>query len=142
MPSRLNHTASTGTEAVVALEPRASKGVAFSNVSLVRIGRDELPYKHLITAAISSLYLQLDELSLAVDFVKGVSGHVLISRAGDAAVGSKDCSVVELKDIPIARELLFECPRGSNELAIWLQSSSKGIICVTFVWERASSWMI
>jgi hypothetical protein len=142
---RQRHAAGTNTEAMIALEPvdlRANKGAepTFNSVSHVSIGDDDLPYKHLITAATHSLYLRLDDLSLAVDFATGASGHLLVTRAQDTTVEGKECCVVEVEDIPVTKELQFDCPSDSNELNVLFQSSLKGIVYVTFVWEMVSTW--
>ncbi|KIM93164.1 hypothetical protein OIDMADRAFT_35956 [Oidiodendron maius Zn] len=86
------HATCAGTEVVAArglVYIGASYGVASNTISLVSLGYDKLPYKHLITAAVQSLFLRLDELSLAVEFVKGFSGYLLVTRTGNAAVESK-----------------------------------------------------
>jgi hypothetical protein len=49
-------------------------------VSLIDIGRDELPYRQPITLMTPPLHLQLGNLSLMVDFVQVLSGHLLITR--------------------------------------------------------------
>lgn len=105
-------------------------------VSLIDIGRDELPCRQPVTLTTPSLYLQIDKLSLTVDFVQVSSGHLLITRAGDAAVESKDCSVANIEDIPTSTELPLKCPHGSNELTIQFRSSCNVIICVVFIWDR------
>jgi hypothetical protein len=105
-------------------------------VSLIDIGRDELPYRQPVTLTTPSLHLQIDKLSLTVDFVQVLSGHLLITRAGDAAVESKDCSVANIEDIPTSTELPLKCPHGSNELIIQFRSSLNLIICVVFIWDR------
>ena len=109
--------------------------LALDTVSLIDIGRDELPYRQRITLTTPSLHLQLGNLSLTVDFVQVLSGHLLITRAGDAAVESKDYSVANIEDIPTSTELPLKCPHGSNELTIQLRSSWNAIICVVFVWD-------
>jgi hypothetical protein len=106
-------------------------------VSLIDIGRVELPYRQPVTLTTPSLYLQIDKLSLIVDFVQVSSGHLLITCAGDAAVEGKDYSVVNIENIPTSTELPLKCPHGSNELTIQFRSSWNVIICVVFVWDRA-----
>jgi hypothetical protein len=105
-------------------------------LSLINIGHNELPYHQPVTLTTPSLYLQIDKLSLTVDFVQVSSGHLLITRAGDAAVESKDCSVTNIEDIPTSTELPLKCPHGSNELTIQFRSSWNVIIYIVFIWDR------
>lgn len=117
MPFKPLHASGTNIKPV---DLTANKGVelVFKCVSRVSIGDDDLPYKHLVTAATHSLYLRLDNLSLAVDFVTGASGHLLVTRAQETTVGSRGCRVVKIEDIPITRELQVDYPHDSNELNV------------------------
>ncbi|CZR69893.1 uncharacterized protein PAC_19793 [Phialocephala subalpina] len=108
---------------------------ASDTVSLINIGHNKLPHCQSITLTTPSLHLQLDNLFLTVDFVHVLSGHLLITRAGDPAVESKDYSTVDIEDIPTSTELSLKCSHGSNELAIQFRSSHNVIICVMLVWD-------
>jgi hypothetical protein len=81
------------------------------------------------------LYIQFDDLLLAVDFVTEASGHLLVTQAQDTIVESRECRVVKVEDIPITRELQFDCLLDSNKLNVLFQNSSNNIVYVTFVWD-------
>jgi hypothetical protein len=136
--SRPQHTSGTNNELV---NLTASKGAepVLNGVSRVSIGDDNLPYRHAVTAASHSLYIRLDNLSLAVDFVTGASGHLLVTRAQGTTMESRECCVVKINDIPITKELQLDCPRHSNTLNVLFQGSFKGIVCITFIWDTVSS---
>jgi hypothetical protein len=104
-------------------------------MSLVTVRDGELPYRQSITATTPLLYVQLDRLSLTLEFVQVFSGELSISRAEDAAMWSKGYQVVDIGDIPTTTELQLNCSDSSNELTIQLQNDQKGIVCFTFVWE-------
>jgi hypothetical protein len=130
--------ASTNIELVGLAASRRTR-YAINGISQVGKGGDSLPYKHVVTAPSRSLFLRLNDLSLSVDFDIGVSGYVLIRRAQDTTIERREFPVVRVEDIPITREVQFDCRCGSNELDISFQNSSNGIICVTFVWESVST---
>ena len=111
---------------------------ATENVSLITIGSSELPYSQTVILTTPTLHLQLNELSLSLDFVKVVSGHLSISHVGDASTRSKALQVIDIEDIPTTKELELDCVQSSNELTVYLQSARKEIICVEFVWNRPS----
>jgi hypothetical protein len=102
--------------------------------SVVNIGNNDLPYSQFIKLTTPSLNLQLGKLFVTLDFVQVSSGHLSITRAGDAVVGN-DNSTVNVEEIPTAGELRLNCPDGSHKLAVQLQSARKGIICVVFTWD-------
>jgi hypothetical protein len=132
-----SHTESTKAPRTVDLGVNeAGDKPAFDTVSVISIGHDKIPYSQPITATTPSLRLLLDELCLTVDFVELVSGHLLVTLAGDAAIESSGFSIAEIEDIPTDTELQLDCPHGSDELTVRFQNAQKGIICVVFVWER------
>jgi hypothetical protein len=106
-------------------------------MSLVTVRYCELPYRQSITATTPLLYVQLDRLSLTLEFFKVFSGQLSIARAEDAAMCSKGYQVVDIRDIPTTTELQLNCLDSSNELTIQLQNDQKGIVCFTFVWREA-----
>lgn len=67
-----------------------------SYVSRVSIGDDDLPYKHLATAATHSLYLRRQPFSRR-GLDTGASRHLLVTRAQETAVESRECRVVALR---------------------------------------------
>jgi hypothetical protein len=127
------HTFGTNSRLVDLAEP------VVNGVSRVTIGDDNLPYRHVVTAASHSLYIRLSDLSLAVDFVSGASGYLLVSRVQATTMESRECRVVKIEDIPINKELQLDCRWHSNELNVLFQSSLKKIVCVTFIWDTVSS---
>lgn len=136
--SRPRNTSGTNNELVNLTASNGAEPV-LNGVSQVSIGDDNLPYRHAVTAASHSLYIRLDNLSLTVDFVTGASGHLLVTRAQGTTMESRECCVVRIEDIPINKELQLDCPRYSSELNVLFQSSLKGIVCVTFIWDTVSS---
>ena len=60
------------------------------------IETDRIPYRHKITAAKPSILLQLDELSLNVDFVGGISGYLIVAPPC-SRVESSACSIVAVE---------------------------------------------
>ena len=131
---RPQHTSRTNTELI---DLTANKKVepVLNDVSLVSIGYDDLPYKHLVTTTTHLLYIQFDDLLLAVDFVTEASGHLLVTQAQDTIVESRECRVVKVEDIPITRELQVDCLLDSNKLIVLFQNSSNNMVYVTFVWD-------
>jgi hypothetical protein len=109
--------------------------LALDAISLVTVRYGELPYRQSITATAPLLYVQLDGLSLTLEFVQVFSGQLSIARAEDAAMWSKGHQVVDIGDIPTTTELQLNCSDNSNELTIQLQNDQKGIVCFRFVWE-------
>jgi hypothetical protein len=134
--SRPHHTSDTNSGPVDLTASKEAEPVV-NGVSRVTIGDDNLPYRHVVTAATHSLFLRLENLSLVVDFVTGVSGHMLVTRAEDTK--ATEFRVVTVENIPITEELQIDCPRDSNELHVSFQISSKAIVYVTFVWDTVSS---
>jgi hypothetical protein len=74
-------------------------------VSLINVGNNELPYSQLIKLTTPLLHLQLDKLSITLDFVQVLLGHLSITHGGDAMIGSREYSIVNVKDIPTTAEL-------------------------------------
>lgn len=102
-------------------------------VSRVTVRYNELPYCQAITTTTPSLHVQLDRLSLTLEFVQVCSGQLSIAQAGDAALWSKRYQIVDIRDIPTT-EWQLSCADNSNELTIQLQNGQKGIVCFRFVW--------
>jgi len=69
-------------------------------VSLITILYSELPYCQAITATTPSLHVQLDRLSLTLEFVQVFSGHLSIAQAEDTAIWSKRYQIIDIRDIP------------------------------------------
>jgi len=84
-----------------------------------------------------SLRVQLDEITLLVDFVCCVRGHLLIAPAGETIVEGSEWYIAEIDEIPIAAELQLECPKGSDKLSVRFQRSQSCIVCINFVWESS-----
>ena len=82
-----------------------------------------------------SLHLQLDKLSLTLDFLRVSSGHLLIAQGEDAIVSCKGYRAVNIEDIPTITELRLSCSQNSNELTFQLQTARKGIVYISFVWD-------
>jgi hypothetical protein len=128
-------------------EPRVSLGEAAlaenttghistpNDVSLITIRHKELPYSQLITLTTPSLHLQLDRLSLTLDFLQVFSGHLLIAQVEDAIASCKGYRAVNIEDIPTTTELRLSCSQNSSELTLHLQTARKGIVCISFVWD-------
>jgi hypothetical protein len=106
-------------------------------MSLVTVRYGELPYCQSITATTPLLYVQLDRLSLTLEFVQVFSGQLSITQAEDATMWNEGYQVVDIRDIPTTTELQLNCSDSSNELTIQLQNDQKGIVCFTFVWREA-----
>jgi hypothetical protein len=104
-----------------------------NDVSLITIRHKELPYSQLITLTTPSLHLQLDKLSLTLDFLLGSPGHLLITQVEDAIVSCKRYRAVNIKDIPTTTELRLSCSQNSSELTFQLQTTRKGIVRISFV---------
>ncbi|KAH7303692.1 hypothetical protein BKA65DRAFT_225965 [Rhexocercosporidium sp. MPI-PUGE-AT-0058] len=101
--------------------------------SLINVGNDDLPYSQSITLTTPSLHLQLDKVSITLDFVQVLSGHLSITRANDVMMG-REHFIVNVEDIPTTPELRLSCPHRSNKLTIRFQNAWKSTICVAFVW--------
>jgi hypothetical protein len=93
---------------------------AFNTGPLVNIKHEDLLCPHRRTAATPSLHLQLDGLSLALDVETGVSGHPLVTHAGDAAVESKEWFSRRHRGYSHSHRAAARSPRGSVELAVRL----------------------
>jgi len=106
-----------------------------NDVPLITIRHKELPYSQLITLTTPSLHLQLDKLSLTLDFLRVSSGHLLITQVEDAIVSCKGYCAVNIEDIPTTTELRLSCSQNSNELTFQLQTARKGIVYISFVWD-------
>ena len=104
-----------------------------NDVSLITIRHKELPYSQLITLTTLSLHLQLDKLSLTLDFLRVCSGHLLIAPVEDAIASCKGYHAVNIEDIPTTTELRLSYSQNLNELTFQLQTTRKGIVRISFV---------
>jgi hypothetical protein len=132
-PHASNSDTETRGEAALA-ENTAGHISTPNDVSLITIRHKELPYSQLVISIMPSLHLQLDKLSLTLDFLQVFSGHLLIARAEDAIASCKGYRAVNIEDIPTTTELRLSCSQNSNELTFQLQTTRKGIVCISFVW--------
>jgi hypothetical protein len=82
-----------------------------------------------------SLHLEIDKLSITLDFIKVLSGRLSIARAEDSALRTQGLRIVDIKDIPTTTELQLDCSLASKELTFQLQNGQKGIIYIAFVWD-------
>jgi hypothetical protein len=104
-------------------------------VSVITIRSSNLPYHRLITLTTPSLHLEIDKLSITLDFIKVLSGRLYIARTEGSALRRHGLRIVDIKDIPTATELQLDCSLASNELIFQLQNGQKGIIHIEFVWD-------
>jgi hypothetical protein len=104
-------------------------------VSVVTIRSSKLPYHQLITLTAPSLHLEIDKLSITLDFIKVLSGRLSIARAEGSTLRRQGLRIVDVKDIPTATELRLDCSLVSNELTFQLQNGQKGIIQIAFLWD-------
>lgn len=111
-------------------------------VSLVSVRYRGIPYCQSITATMPSLYMQLDRLTLTLEFVQVFPVQLSIVETEDA-VQSKKNHLVDIKDIPNTTELQLRCSDNSSELTIQLQGGQKGLVCFIFArfqcevrWEK------
>jgi hypothetical protein len=102
-------------------------------VSLVTIRYGELPYSQAITATTPSLHVQLDRLSLTLEFVQVFSGQLSIEEV-EGTLRSKTNHLIDIRDIPTTTELQLRCSDNSGELIVQLQNGQKGVVYFTFAW--------
>jgi hypothetical protein len=74
-------------------------------------------------------------LSITLDFIKVLSGHLSIAQAEGSAVRKQGLTIVDIKDIPTTTELQLNCSLASKELTFQLQNGEKGILYITFLWD-------
>lgn len=92
------------TEPIIA--PSGAKIADNFNVSVlslatvVNIGHNDLPYSQSLILMTPSLHVQLDRLSITLDFNQIVSGRLSITQAEGFVGWSKECRSVDIKDIP------------------------------------------
>jgi hypothetical protein len=105
-PPEPAHAGNSDAETRVALDEAAlaengTGSISTPNeVSLITIRHKQLPYSQLITLTTPSLHLQLDKLSLTLDFLRVSSGHLLIAQVEDAIVSCKGIVLLTLKIFP------------------------------------------
>ncbi|TVY14781.1 hypothetical protein LARI1_G007475 [Lachnellula arida] len=104
-------------------------------VSLVTVRYNDLPYCRAITARTPLLHVQMDKLSLSLEFAHAFSGQLSIAAAEDDTVETKKYKVINIADIPATAELRLSCSDTSNRLSIQLQDGQQAIVYLTFVWE-------
>jgi hypothetical protein len=92
-------------------------------MSLINVGNNELPYSQSITLTTPSPHLQLNKLSVTLDFVYILLGYLLIMHTGDAVIRSREYSIINVEDILTTAELQLNYPHDLNELIIQLQSA-------------------
>jgi hypothetical protein len=76
--------------------------------------------------------VQLDRLSLTLEFVQVFSGQASIEEVEDAMRSKKNH--LDIRDISTTTELQLRCSDNSSELKIQLRNGQKGIVCFTFAW--------
>lgn len=88
------------------------------SVSSVTIGDKELPYCQLISLSSRSLHLELDTLSLALDFHRVASGRLSTAQVEDTIGSGPRYHVVSIENIPTASELQLDYLHDTNELTV------------------------
>ena len=129
------HASNSDTETRTALGETALTENTTGHISLITIEYNQLPYSQLITLATPSLHLQLNKLSLTLDFLQVFSGHLLIAQVEDIIASCKGYHAINIEDIPTTTELRLSCLQNSNELKFQLQITRKGIVCISFLWD-------
>ncbi|KAH7411472.1 hypothetical protein BKA64DRAFT_382145 [Cadophora sp. MPI-SDFR-AT-0126] len=86
-----------------------------------------------------SLHLELGTLSLTFDFLHVLSGCLSVAQIEDDSGLSRDNHIIEVENIPTTAELKMDCSHDSNELTFQLRSAHRGLICISFAWEEATS---
>jgi hypothetical protein len=114
-PPEPAHASNSDAETRVALDEAAlaensTGSISTPNeVSLITIRHKQLPYSQLITLTTPSLHLQLNKLSLTLDFLRVSSSYLLIAQVEDAIVSCKGYRAVNIEDIPTTTELRLSC---------------------------------
>lgn len=77
--------------------------------------------------------MQLDRLSLTLEFVQVFSGQLSIEEV-EGTLRSKTNHLIDIRDIPTTTELQLRCSDNSGELIVQLQNGQKGVVYFTFAW--------
>ncbi len=107
-------TETTKPQGTVDLRENSTRNIptseaALDAVYLITVRHNELRCSQSITLNTPSLNLQLDKLSLTLDFVQVLSGRVSITQIDGAAMAQKRYPVINIKDIPTTTELQLNC---------------------------------
>ena len=89
-----------------------------SSATMVSIGYNDLPYSQSVTLVMPSLHVQLDGLSITLDFIQVVSSRLSITQAEGFVGWSKEYRCVGIEDIPTTTELQLNCSHSSQQLVI------------------------
>ncbi|KAG4442224.1 hypothetical protein IFR05_002273 [Cadophora sp. M221] len=110
-----------------------------NHISLLTIEDKDLPYSQLISLTTPLLHLKLGTLSLTFDFLHVLTGYLFVAQIGDNTRLSRENHIIKLENIPTTAELKMDCSHDSNELTFRLWSAQRGLICISFAWEEATS---
>jgi hypothetical protein len=80
-----------------------------NDISLITIRYKELPYSQLIILIMLPLYLQLNKLSLTLNFLRVSLGYLLITQVEDTIILYKEYYTVNIEDIPTTTKLRLSC---------------------------------
>ena len=126
-PSQSDHTDSSNSSTGYALPPE---------VPLITIRDDELPYSRLVSLTTPSLHLELDTLSLTLDFLRVHSGRLSIAQVEASIALSRGYHLIDVESIPTTTELQVDCSHESKELKLQLRTGRQGLVCISFTWDK------
>ena len=132
--SKRNSVAETklGTHVVTAEEKGTEYSPGGIPDALICITRTDLPYRQTITSTTPSMHLEVDKLSLTLDFIHVFSGHILIEESTEP---TQKLQIMNVEEIPTTAELQLGCSQDSNELSLQLRATRKHVINFSFVWD-------
>jgi hypothetical protein len=108
--------------------------------SSVILQPNELPYDKLITLTKPTLHLQVEQLTLTIDFIHVSAGRLQIEQLHDESTcQSPGSQAIDINTIPTSKELQLRPPPSSDELVLRLKKGESGIVNLRFTWINSNN---
>ncbi|KAH9903899.1 hypothetical protein F4778DRAFT_71790 [Xylariomycetidae sp. FL2044] len=105
-------------------------GIDGELLTSLRITKDDLPFLRTVRAG-DTLNIEIDRLSLSLDFTSITGGDLAISRLEDPA----GCTVIPVFDIPTCTEMQLQFSKQSSQVEFCTQLEQGSPILVSFSWS-------
>ncbi|RDW56603.1 hypothetical protein BP5796_13068 [Coleophoma crateriformis] len=105
-----------------------------ATASMVTIEEQELPYSKSVHLRNAEMHFRILNLDLTFDFCRAYHGRLSVKKVLTSVKSQAGFVAVDVEKIPYIDEYKVPCPKGSNELHLFLEGNRKELVEISLVW--------
>ncbi|RDW88023.1 hypothetical protein BP6252_00055 [Coleophoma cylindrospora] len=105
-----------------------------ATASMITIEEQELPYSKSVHLRNAEMHFRILNLDLTFDFCHAYRGRLSVKKVLTSSNSQAGFVAVDVEKIPYIDEYKVPCPKGSNELHLFLEGNRKELVEISLVW--------